>query len=294
MRTLITGFLVLIVWAVPCRYWYVCKIKRHCADEHTVTMAVPISGRAQDLNLQDGNAMILAAREQFHFPPNAVEAELSADNQRFLDEIAAWMTAHPDRILTVTGTWRPSESGRTSGFFENLGLARAAWIRERLVERKVPEQRIGLDHAASPQEMLNYPVRFDLQPMVEQDQAAPAVQAATFTFTNMQFSGANFASNSARFEPSPGFIAYADSLATYLELHSGKTLVITGHTDSRGEESANKALGQRRADAVREWLLSRGIRAPIETRSVGAAEPVADNGTEDGRTRNRRVQITIR
>lgn len=294
MRTLITGFLILVVWAIPCRYWYVCKIKRHCAGEHIETETGPISARAHDLRLQDGSTTLLEGREQFHFAANAVDAELSADNRRFLDEIAAWMNEHPGRVLTVTGAWRPSEAGQTSGFFENLGLARAAWIRDRLVERKVPEQRIGLDHAASMEEMLNYPVRFDLQPLAVENQAAPTVQAAAFTFSNMQFSGANFASNSARFEPSPGFIAYADSLATYLELHSGKTLVITGHTDSRGEESANKALGQRRADAVREWLLSRGIRAPIETRSVGAAEPVADNGTEDGRTRNRRVQITIR
>lgn len=71
-------------------------------------------------------------------------------------------------------------------------------------------------------------------------------------------------------------------------------LIITGHTDDVGTEAYNLELSDRRANAVRDFLIAKGI-APdqIETLAKGESEPIADNATEEGRTANRRVEIDI-
>jgi len=75
---------------------------------------------------------------------------------------------------------------------------------------------------------------------------------------------------------------------------AGSTLHITGHTDAQGADEANRLLSQRRADAVRRALAAAGIAASrLRAVGRGEAEPVADNGTEAGRARNRRVEIAV-
>ncbi len=73
-----------------------------------------------------------------------------------------------------------------------------------------------------------------------------------------------------------------------------KSLVIEGHTDSRGGDASNLALSERRANAVRAHLVSQGITASKIT-AVGKGEntPVASNSTSDGRANNRRVEIVV-
>jgi len=69
---------------------------------------------------------------------------------------------------------------------------------------------------------------------------------------------------------------------------------IGGHTDSQGREEMNLALSQSRADAVMDALLTRDVLLDqLTSRGFGEAEPIADNETEDGRTRNRRIAFKL-
>ena len=72
-------------------------------------------------------------------------------------------------------------------------------------------------------------------------------------------------------------------------------VVVEGHTDSQGNESLNQSLSRRRAIAVREYLLSNIAMSADRITAVGYGEsrPVAPNSTEAGRTRNRRIEITL-
>ncbi len=54
MRILINGFLIFLLWAIPCRYWYVCKIKQHC-DNAPALIEQPDNVRANDLALYKGD-----------------------------------------------------------------------------------------------------------------------------------------------------------------------------------------------------------------------------------------------
>lgn len=71
-------------------------------------------------------------------------------------------------------------------------------------------------------------------------------------------------------------------------------LKITGHTDSQGNHASNQKLSERRANAVREYLISKGVPAErLEVFGASSDEPVASNATEQGRFQNRRIEFTL-
>lgn len=92
----------------------------------------------------------------------------------------------------------------------------------------------------------------------------------------------------------PGANDSLDRLARFMTEYPERTVLIEGHTDSRGDEQYNADLSQRRADAVRDALLDRAVAsARIQTRGLGEGIPVASNDTSAGRQQNRRVEVII-
>ena len=74
----------------------------------------------------------------------------------------------------------------------------------------------------------------------------------------------------------------------------GRSLVVEGYTDSRGQDAYNVDLSQRRADAVRTYIVGRGYPGDkIRASGLGKSRPVADNGNAEGRANNRRVEIVV-
>ena len=83
-----------------------------------------------------------------------------------------------------------------------------------------------------------------------------------------------------------------DELARGLAGAAATAITVEGHTSSEGTEAYNAALSERRAAAVVEALAARGVSAErLGARGVGESRPIADNGTEAGRSLNRRVEI---
>jgi len=85
-----------------------------------------------------------------------------------------------------------------------------------------------------------------------------------------------------------------DLVADALKVPDGHQIVVEGYTDSHGADLSNRELSQRRAQAVRDYLVSRGVPADrIRAQGLGAIRPVADNGTIAGRAKNRRIEIVV-
>ena len=85
-----------------------------------------------------------------------------------------------------------------------------------------------------------------------------------------------------------------DRLADYLVKNPELKLSLVGHTDNQGTPESNLRLSQRRADAVRNYLVKKGVNPTrIKTAGYGQIMPVADNATPEGRQKNRRVEMTI-
>ncbi|MCR5454752.1 MAG: OmpA family protein [Bacteroidales bacterium] len=83
-------------------------------------------------------------------------------------------------------------------------------------------------------------------------------------------------------------------LAAFIRSNPTAVLEISGHTDNSGSADANRTLSQRRADSVKDHLINLGCpSANIISKGYGADKPIADNATEQGKAKNRRVEFKI-
>jgi iron complex outermembrane receptor protein len=93
---------------------------------------------------------------------------------------------------------------------------------------------------------------------------------------------------------STSYVALND-IAQIMKDDTSIELEIEGHTDNKGSDQANQKLSEARAEAVKANIVGQGINASrITTKGFGASQPIASNATEAGRSKNRRVVITIR
>ena len=99
--------------------------------------------------------------------------------------------------------------------------------------------------------------------------------------------------DSGRADLKPALRPVLDQFASGLD--GTVRVLIVGHTDSSGSDAVNNPLSEHRAQTVRDYLATRGVPAGrLETAGRGEREPVADNTTDAGRSKNRRVEIFLR
>lgn len=85
-----------------------------------------------------------------------------------------------------------------------------------------------------------------------------------------------------------------DKIANAIKQHPTLKIEVGGHTDSSGDKAANEKLSQSRAEAVMRHLIAKGVPAgSLSAKGYGAAQPLADNNTADGKKQNRRVELKV-
>jgi outer membrane protein OmpA-like peptidoglycan-associated protein/uncharacterized protein YidB (DUF937 family) len=101
----------------------------------------------------------------------------------------------------------------------------------------------------------------------------------------------NFSTGSAQIPDSS--MPFLDNAAEAIKMApAGMTMEIDGHTDNTGDAAANLTLSQQRADAVRTYLIQKGVpESMVAARGFGDTKPIAGNDTEEGRFRNRRIEF---
>ncbi len=140
--------------------------------------------------------------------------------------------------------------------------------------------------AAKPEVVAAAPVP---KPAVPSPAVDPVVAAATpANCAQVMSAQVSFAPGSARVNPQN-----AAQLRQAAKCISGPTLV-SGYTDDRGSPASNARLSQARAQAVLNLLVQNGAKRPLLTaKGFGSEKPVADNTTEEGRAKNRRIELTV-
>ncbi len=104
--------------------------------------------------------------------------------------------------------------------------------------------------------------------------------------------GVNFATNSDQLTEDSRPIL--DTVADGLRKHPRLRVEVQGHTDSTGAPKYNLSLSQRRAESVRDYLVSRQVPAQqLVAKGYGQTQPVASNTTKEGKARNRRVVMLV-
>jgi outer membrane protein OmpA-like peptidoglycan-associated protein len=88
--------------------------------------------------------------------------------------------------------------------------------------------------------------------------------------------------------------AALNSIVDYLLSHPERSVKISGHTDNTGKEARNLTLSKQRADVVAEYLVDNGVNINhVETFGLGSSKPITSNTTDEGRKKNRRVELLI-
>ena len=109
----------------------------------------------------------------------------------------------------------------------------------------------------------------------------------TFVFDHLNF-------ESASTKITPESEQTLKDLTAILKAYPAVNVRLEGHTDSAGAHEANKMLSQNRADAIRATLVANGVDAKrLETTGWGEEKPIASNDTEEGRAKNRRLEMTV-
>jgi outer membrane protein OmpA-like peptidoglycan-associated protein len=119
---------------------------------------------------------------------------------------------------------------------------------------------------------------------------APTPTAAAAIPRRLVLEGVNFDYDKATLRPED--IAIIDQNAADLKEWGDVDVEVSGHTDNRGSDKYNMGLSLRRAEAVRDYLITKGISADrLTAKGLGEAEPLESNDTDEGRFKNRRVEL---
>lgn len=123
------------------------------------------------------------------------------------------------------------------------------------------------------------------KPIPKQEEDTDEVLADVFDNLNFEFGKSDIKKNS---------FPYLDKLAETLLKAKNWTLEIQGHTDEKGSDDFNMKLSQSRADAVKNYLASKGVVADtITAKGFGESKPIVANDTDANREKNRRVEFKI-
>ena len=187
------------------------------------------------------------------------------------------------KILRIEGPYFADETNATT--FENLGLARADAVKQLLVDT-IPSEKMEiasklvnfLDDAKTKSfggTVLNWKVR---------NENIQEIDNKVLIY---------FPYNSTKKIDNANINSYLGNVAKVMA-GNNKKVTLTGHTDNVGNPAFNKKLGLQRAVSMKNLLVKLGIDADrISVASQGQAQPIATNDTEEGRQKNRRVELEI-
>lgn len=243
--------------------WYTCKICTTCGCNQTTKTVEPILVPEEGVILFNLDDSITLLREGW---------------SRYRDSIINHLNARQE--IDIEGHYLAEEPNISS--FQNMGLARANAIKQLFpdsLQSRINLKSLQIERRAS---MSQYPfVASDIR-IVNQSESVEQVGDKTLIY---------FKYNSDQRINDPDIEKYLSELAAQHK-NTNASFNITGHTDNAGSEKDNLALGKMRAEAIKKYLISKGIAADrIHTDSKGESMPVADNDTPEGRQKNRRTEI---
>jgi outer membrane protein OmpA-like peptidoglycan-associated protein/tetratricopeptide (TPR) repeat protein len=134
----------------------------------------------------------------------------------------------------------------------------------------------------------NYSETTDLEPIIRNILLDKAVSGSVAVLKNLFF-------DTDKYDLKEKSVTELEKIIYFLSENPAITIEISGHTDNTGNPAYNQQLSERRAQAVYNYLISRGIEARrIQAKGYGQTRPVASNTTEEGKQLNRRIEFLIR
>ena len=259
---------------------------------------VPIvkSGCDATLDVKDSNQFAFTARQNFRFIKSnfdflPVQQQLEAG----IKKISNYLASHSDRMITIEGRYSADE--KNSSIFPNLGLARANAIKKSLVASGSPSSQINLTSKLKGdlclvKDTINNSVHLSFGALENNNDRLSKIKSRLYGKPITLYFDTNSDNLTLTEQQRQDF---AD-LNYYLDHVSESSLDIGGHTDSRGVKAYNEKLSLDRANFVKKYVTQNaGISASrMTTKGFGRSHPIESNKTEEGRAKNRRVEVILK
>lgn len=230
---------------------------------YAAAQAVDVEKKVEKLDREHDRILVEASRRE------AEQARMEAEKQR----IQGMMRAEEADRLRAEGEQSAQE----------VEVARAqAAQSQRLADAQAKEAELARKEA-----QLAEATAADLGKRLQNLRATRGAQGMQMTLDDIAFAP-------GRADLRSEAKASLGKLVAFVNRDPAKPIRIEGHTDSRGNAAANQLLSQRRADSVRSALVAAGVAANrITSVGLGEGQPVADNDTDEGRAKNRRVDVIL-
>ena len=306
------------IWGVGSWWWYTCKVKGFCEVDTTAaqmasgTAATGVTALASadadaDQTNQGGaqtgaDEADKADAEQAKADADKVDAEQAktdADNAA-----AEQAKADADKAATEQTQTGDADKAATEQAKADADNAAAEQAKADADKAAAEQAKADADNAAAEQAKADADNAAAEQAKADADKAAVEQAKADADKVTMETDSATqgsdigpatltFPTGSANPKLADSTQAYFEKVAQFLKDNSSATVTIVGHTDSQGNPARNKALGLKRAEMLQKTLVDLGApKDRVTASSQGADQPIADNNTEEGRKKNRRVVIT--
>jgi len=209
------------------------------------------------------------------------QAEDAAQHHREADTSQlAYLSAQTARLAQARASAKADDAKVAQGQAERDRIELA--IRTQQANAAIQQRNQAAEQAAQASQQAQ-----DLQAQLKDLKAKETNRGIVLTLGDVLF-------DTGKAELNPGASFKLDQLAQFLQQHPDRRVQIDGFTDNVGPDAYNEQLSQRRADAVKAALVTRGIDpSRISTEGYGKAFPVASNNNAGGRQLNRRVEVVI-
>lgn len=271
-----------------------CGIGAATSEENTTKVIPPVKESTSRLLIEDGS-FTTTAREHIDFNQSSLGyLPLTDGVNTSLNKTATYLKDNASRSLLLTGLYKSDEENPS--VFENLGIARANEVKKAL---------IGMGVSGNQLLTAGVLTNKDLDENI-------LLSGMNFSFTETTDDLAErLAAIKARFDAKPVTLYFQtgqqnvtltaqdrkdfSDMVFYLDNTTGSGLEVGGHTDNVGDLNGNKRLSRKRAEFVQEYLTKNGLQANrLSAAGYGPDSPIANNGTREGRSKNRRVEVRLK
>ncbi len=306
-KTLYALSILLVIAIGSILYWYLCccveesgvitKEEKTTVDSPKVLASDPLF--AFPFSIKDTLGEIsYTTPENFVFKESGFRVYDSVPNAvvKGIGVVKQFLDTSENKILDIIGYYKSSEQNNSS--FPNLGLARAHSIKEYMVSQGVASEQlhpVGVldENLAVDSGRLHGIVTFNVTTIAKEVSDRERLKS------NCEAMKKNsvviyFETGAVSLDFSDKDLQVLKSFSTCVE-ELGATLQVVGHTDSTGDPEVNQKIGYGRANFVKEYLVNnKMVTQNIVVVSRGQNEPIADNTTQEGRAKNRRIVISIK
>lgn len=289
-------------------YWYLCckpclEAQNAIVETETIEAEKP-EVKTPTFNtfsaIDEKSSIRFTASDNFNFKVSnfAILEPVSDGLKTQLERVATYLKDNPDKAIDVTGYYTTEEKNESA--FPNLGLARANAIKNYFVSIGVSTKKINtygeLNDSLVPDNnsIFSGPAEYSIATIDANDTSEQEALVALKEDIKANSLMLYFDTGAASINLTTQQREKVSKIVRYIDKVDNAKIRITGHTDNTGNRETNIGLGKNRAEFAKSYLVQNGITSnKINTFSKGPDEPIADNSTEAGKAKNRRVVVTI-